>query len=140
MKQYRLLKPLPGCPAGRLFGANTNGIYYHIMTEAEALQDGLKMYHFNAQDIIDNPDFFEECTDNYIIEIYDPIQFGLVKRVDSGIPNLLVNTIQESLNELKDNFSISSLMGKPDKSNLCWYIQSRQTDKTKYKVLLQKHL
>jgi hypothetical protein len=141
MKQYRLLKPLPGCPVGRLFKADENGIYYHIMTEAESLQDGLKMYYFTTQDIIDNTDFFELLdSETFHIKIYNSEDIAKYKLVDTGISKELVDGVQNLLNN-SDEYSLSPYMVAED-YDLMWNVIHKKSGVSykKYKIVLQKYL
>jgi hypothetical protein len=143
MKQYRLLKPLPGCPVGRLFKADENGIYYHIMTEAEALQDGLKMYNFTKDEVDENPDFFEKLTDNYYVRVYNPKNFDEYNEVDTGLPNELFNTIKQSLsvlNDTSDILSVTPILIIPETYDIRWGIIKLENgnSKLKYTVTIAK--
>jgi hypothetical protein len=139
-KVYRLLKPLPGCPVGRVFKQIGNGEYYHSITDAEALQDGLRMYYFDKNEVEGNPDFFEEMlSDNYYVKIFNPKNLDEYELVDTGLSEYIVDVIKQSLNDIStnlensDRFSVTPMIILPQTYDLHWGIVERKDGVSKLK-------
>jgi hypothetical protein len=143
MKQYKLLKPLPGCPIGRIFKQDLGGNYFHSMTDEEAIHGNLKMYNFTKDEVEGNPDFFEKLTDNYYVRVYNPKNFDEYNEVDTGLPNELFNTIKQSLSVLNTNsdiLSVTPIVIIPETYDIRWGIIELEngTSKLKYTVTIAK--
>lgn len=143
MKKYKLLKPLPECPIGRIFKEDIGGGYYHSITDEEVIRGKLKMYQFTKEEVEGNPDFFEELTDNYYARIYNPENFDEYNEVDTGLPNQLVSTIKQSLdtlNDYSDTLSVSPIIIIPQTYDMKWGIIELENgiSKLKYTVTIAK--
>ncbi len=57
-KKLVLMKNLPSCPKGRIFKEDTNGDFFHSMTDDEFLDKSLKEYKFTKQEVADNRKWF----------------------------------------------------------------------------------
>ncbi len=103
MKTYKLLKPLPYCPVGRIFKENTAGHYYLSMTDDEASKDELIDYRFSKYRVESSPVFFEE-----VIEIPDSDRIYQLKRKISRAQrrinyfNEIATKAQDELNGLEN--------------------------------------
>jgi len=52
------MKDLPSCLKGRVFKEDTEGNFYHSMTDQEAIDGNLKFYKFTKEEIAKNRDWF----------------------------------------------------------------------------------
>jgi hypothetical protein len=140
MKKYRLLKPLPGCPSGRIFKQDLGGDYFHSMTDEEAIHSNFKMYVFTKYEVEGNPDFFEEFDgENFHAKLYNPNDINEYKLVDTGIPNVLFEKISKLLDDESTNYSLSPFT-LIELDNISWVVvhkDSRKIDK-KYKITIEK--
>lgn len=141
MKQYRLLKPLPGCPIGRIFKQDLGGNYFHSMTYEEAVGGNLRMYEFTKEEVEGNTDFFEEFNgDNYMVRIYNPSNFPEFKEVDTGIPTQLVDEIQNALDRLSGKLSSTPSLVISETYDIKWGIVeiNKNISELRYKVTINK--
>lgn len=58
---YRLLKDLPNCPAGRILKLTDSGMYY--CTDIGP-KESIQFYSWPIVDVINNPHWFEEITED----------------------------------------------------------------------------
>jgi hypothetical protein len=141
MKQYRLLKPLPECPIGRIFKENVGGDYYHSMSDGEAIGGNYKMYVFTKEEVETNSDFFEEFNgDNYMVRIYNASNFDEFKEVDTGIPTQLVDEIQNALDRLSGKLSSTPSLFISKTYDIKWGIVeiNKNISELRYNVTISK--
>ena len=58
MIELILLRDLPNCPKGRVFKQNTNGSFFHSMTNEESIKGDFQNYHFTKNEIENMPSYF----------------------------------------------------------------------------------
>ncbi len=110
MKTYKLLKPLPLCPVGRLFKETFDGSdYYHYMTDEEGIGQTLIMYRFSKGHVESSPDFFEEVqpvtdNDNQKMELRRRIRANQ-RKVNFHNNRILI--LEKELEDLEDNKTIT---------------------------------
>jgi len=141
MKQYRLLKPLPGCPIGRIFKEDVDGEYYHSMSDDEAISGKYLMYVFTKKEVEINSDFFEEFNgDNYMVRIYNASNFDEFKEVDTGIPTQLVDEIQNALDRLSGKLSSTPSLFISKTYDIKWGIVeiNKNISELRYNVTISK--
>jgi hypothetical protein len=141
MKQYRLLKPLPGCPIGRIFKEDVDGEYYHSMSDDEAISGNYKVYVFTKEEVEGNTDFFEEFNgDNYMVRMFNPSNFAEFKEVDTGIPTQLVDEIQNALDRLSGKLSSTPSLVISETYDIKWGIVeiNKNISELRYKVTINK--
>jgi hypothetical protein len=141
MKQYRLLKPLPGCPIGRIFKEDVDGEYYHSMSDDEAISGKYLMYVFTKKEVETNSDFFEEFNgDNYMVRIYNASNFDEFKEVDTGIPTQLVDEIQNALDRLSGKLSSTPSLFISKTYDIKWGIVeiNKNISELRYNVTISK--
>lgn len=138
-KKFRNIKELPGCPIGRIFKKNDYGDYYHSMTDDEAIGGDFYPYKFPSN-MVENSKWFAECNDNFIARIYNPKNIDEYTDVDTGIPNILVDTIEKALKEMGYNLSPTPKVVLPETYDIMWGIIEIETggSKLKYRVTVDK--
>lgn len=139
-RQFRNIKELPGCPIGRIFKQNTDDDYYHFISDDEAISGEFQPYKFSL-DIMENTQWFAECNDNFIARIYNPKNFDEYTDVDTGIPTILVDTIEKALKEMSDTLSATPKVVLPETYDISWRIIEieRGGCKIKYRVTIDKY-
>jgi hypothetical protein len=139
-KQFRNIKELPGCPIGRIFKEDVNGDYYYSMSDDEVIGGEFYPYKFPL-DIMENTQWFVECNDNFMARIYNPNNFDEYTEVDTGIPNVLVDSIEKVLKEIGDTLSPTPKVVLSETYDISWGIIERGNSgsKLKYRVTVDKY-
>jgi hypothetical protein len=139
-KQFRNIKELPGCPIGRIFKQDVSGDYYHSMSDDEAINGEFQTYEFPL-DIMENTQWFAECNDNFIARIYNPKNIDEYTDIDTGIPNILVDTIEKVLKEMGDTLSPTPKVVLPETYDISWGIieSEKNGSRLKYRVTIDKY-
>jgi hypothetical protein len=140
MKYYKLRKPLPGCPKGRVFIETPIGSIFHSISDVEVLSGEYQPYTFLPSFITD--DWFELITDTYKVKVYDALNPTEFNEVDTKIPMKYVENIESILEKLNKDGGLKStpLMFVSGSDDIQWGITETKNNvsKIKYRILIEK--